>query len=155
MSADHVVDDHTAESGAIKADLDLAAPHITRCLEASPSERKGVVGEHGTFLLNKEQFVVDTIGREKPNERKVEAKAIDGAHLEHRVLGLVVLVFYPRNEGLIERFEACKVESADQENFADSPKNRSIFPFAAPSRTGVWQSKQPRRVQIGEISFDA
>jgi hypothetical protein len=32
-------------------------------------------------------------------------------------------------------------------------KKRSTLPLAAPSRTGVWQSRQPMRAQICVISL--
>lgn len=97
---------YTIAHSKFKRSKRICTLRLRRSRGASKRVFLSVVGQHGSVLLDNEQLVVHVTWRQKTNAWQIEPKAVDGAHAERAVLALVVLVFYPRREGSVERFDA-------------------------------------------------
>ena len=87
-----------------------AIRQMARSFPAERFEGKSVVGADMAFFLDKEEFVVGRIGRQKANAFEIESDAVNRFNAERTVRAAVVVVFEPLDELAVERVEGGKVE---------------------------------------------
>src|SRR5690606_13460302 len=94
-------------------------------------------GEHSALLFDEEQLVVGFVWRQETEAPEIEAEAVDGTHLEHRVLTGVILILDPAVEGQIERLDAAEVEALAKKGFSSRAKKSFDLPRnTSPGKAG-------------------